>query len=209
VLNGDDFVSLEHAEIVYTAAGAVLRNRSANGTLVNGRPTTEAVLAPGDKVSIGLLHLLTIKSIPSPAGAERPSSASVAPAKGQAAATPVVRKGRKVPIWLVTYLGVIVVAGIGLAVAKARGASAAGLSQVRIQEEQYAATREWPPADTTRVLRLLETAVVHERRGDARSAYEVYREALGVRRPVDPRSPAYRYAASKMAALGPREPRRR
>jgi len=58
------------------------------------------------------------------------------------------------------------------------------------------------PDETVRVVRLLETAAVHERRGDRRSAYEAYREALAVREPVDPRSPAYRFAAARIAALG-------
>jgi len=103
----------------------------------------------------------------------------------------------------------MVVAGIGLGVVKFRSSTTGGVAEVSAQEEQYASSRQWPAAETARVIRLLETAVVHERRGDIRSAYEAYREALGVRRPVDPFAPAYRYAAARMADLGANEPRRR
>jgi len=216
VLNGDDFVSLEHAEIVFSPTGALLKNRSANGTLVNGRPTTETLLQVGDKVSIGLLHLLTIRGIPAPPARDGDrQTTTAAPLKAEpvpsAASVPAAKKGKKfnVPIWLIAYLSLMVTAGIGFTAMKARSGAAAGLRQVRVQEQQYATEKGWPTEETTHVLRLLDTAVVQERRGDPRSAYEAYREAISVRRPIDPRSPAYRFAASRMAVLGPREPRRR
>ena len=208
-LDGDDFVSLRHAEIVHTPAGILLRNRSANGTLVNGRPVTETLINVGDRISIGLMHLLTVKGIPAPLEVEsRPSPPKADGKLGEVASAPV-RRLPKIPMWLMVYLSLMVTVAIFFGAMKLRAARAAGFPQVRAQEETYATARQWSTEETNRVLQLLESALVFERRGDQRSAYEAYREALGVRRPIDPRSPAYQFAAARMAELGAGEPRRR
>jgi hypothetical protein len=220
LLTGDDFVSLEHAEVLFMPSGALLRNKSANGTLVNGIPITEVALAVGDRISVGLLHLLRVTSLPAPPappasraerrpGAAEPAPAATAGVPSTAKAASAVKPGWKVPVWLVAYLALMVVAGVFLGITKFRSGKTSGLAEIRIQEQKYAADRQWSDADTQRVVHLLETAIVHERRGDIRSAYEAYRETLGVRRPIDPYSPAYRYAAARMAVLGPNEPRAR
>ncbi|MFZ5626722.1 MAG: FHA domain-containing protein [Bacillota bacterium] len=47
-------VSRLHARILPTDRGWVLQDlNSANGTLVNGRPVTEVLLSPGDRIKIG------------------------------------------------------------------------------------------------------------------------------------------------------------
>jgi hypothetical protein len=98
----------------------------------------------------------------------------------------------------------MVVAFVFFGALRVRGTSAPGLRQISAQEQQYAAARRYPAEQTARVLRLLEMAAVHEARGDRRSAFEVYREVLSARQPVDPRSPAYRYAALRAAGSAPR-----
>ncbi len=108
------------------------------------------------------------------------------------------------PVWLIAYLALMGIAFIFFAVMKATSGGSLGLADIQAMEQAYATDHKLPEADTARILRLLETAVVHERRCDERSAYEVYRETLGARRPPEPQSPAYRYAASRIAALGPK-----
>jgi pSer/pThr/pTyr-binding forkhead associated (FHA) protein len=50
----DPEVSGQHAEIVRTSAGYVLRDlASTNGTFLNGQPVKEQVLQPGDEIGIG------------------------------------------------------------------------------------------------------------------------------------------------------------
>jgi hypothetical protein len=209
VLSEDEFVSPQHARIVWSDRGAMLRNQSPNGTLVNGRSVSEAALTSGDTIAVGLLHLLTVRAIngvPTPGPSAAPaatvpnSTASTAASTepGAAAAWP------NVPTWLVAYLALMLVAFVFFGAMKVRGSSQPLLPDIERQEQEYASTRHYPDGDTARVMRLLDTGAVHERRGDTRSAYEVYRELLSVRQPVDPRAPAYLYAASRMAALGPR-----
>lgn len=222
MLTGDDFVSLDHAEIEWSEAGPVLRNKSTNGTLVNGKPVTQSPLAAGDKISIGLVHLLAVRPAAVATPASRPASVPrvepptrPAPAVAATVVTPA-EKARadskeaagsfklKLPVWLIAYLVLMAIAFAYFGFMKLRGSTAPGLSQIIVLEEQYAASNKLRTADTQRVLRLIQTAVVHERRGDMRSAYEAYREAISVRRPVDPRSPAYRFAISRIASIGPK-----
>ena len=211
LLSGDDFVSLDHAEIEYASSGPVLRNRSANGTLLNGRPVTETSLATGDRISIGLTHLIAVRHVPAstrtiglPVRKTRRDPNGTAEDAPRTTTNSGLTLRFRVPWWLIAYFVVIACAGVFFGYLKLRGSTALSLPQVQTQEAQHAAARKWPDTDTERLFRLLETAAVHERRGDTRSAYEVYREALVVRQPVDPRSPAYRYSAARMAALGPK-----
>lgn len=206
VLAGDEFVSSPHATIVVSDGGAVLRNVSANGTLVNGRPVSETPLAAGDRISIGLLYLLTVRATPA---APPPGSSAVSAAgstTAQQAGTPAAKAagGFRLPVWLMAYLALMGILFIFFSIVSLRRGDAPDLKAIQTAETAYASGRKLPAAETERVLRLLETAVVHERRGDMRSAYEVYREVLGARLPVMPQSPAYRYAAGRMAALGAR-----
>ncbi len=218
VLHGDQFVTPQHARIVWSADGAVLRNQSPNGTLVNGRSVNEVRLAAGDTISIGLLHLLAVRELPGAVRPSQPSPAAAAaparpaarreaprPTRAGADTAPAAKKsGLKLPIWLIAYLVLIGIAAVVLSVMRISGTSQAGLPQIVQQEQEYATGHKYPKTDTDRVIRLLDAAVVHERRGDSRSAYEAYREVLSVRRPVDPKAPSYLYAASRIATLGPK-----
>lgn len=51
----DDKASRRHCEVTVDADGAITITdlRSLNGTLLNGRETTEAVICPGDEIAIG------------------------------------------------------------------------------------------------------------------------------------------------------------
>ncbi len=204
VLGGDEFVSPDHAEVQCTDAGLTLRNRSENGTLLNGRPVAEARLAAGDRVAIGLLHLITVRgTAPMPAARLTGSSAAASKDVRSVRAKAGARASRRplVPWWLIAYLVMVTGAAVFLGVLKLRGSSAPDLAAIQQQEQSYATARQLPAPETDRLMRLLLTASVHERRGDLRSAFEAYREVLGARRPVDPRSPAYRYAALRLAGL--------
>jgi predicted component of type VI protein secretion system len=54
----DHSVSHRHAVLVDTAAGMVLLDdTSTNGTFLNGRRTTRALLAPGDEITLGRVTL--------------------------------------------------------------------------------------------------------------------------------------------------------
>jgi len=206
VLKGDDFVSTEHATIAALGDVWSIHNLSPNGTLVNGRPVTDSPLVNGDKISVGLQHLITVRTIPVARPAvpvPTPSSPSPQSPAGAAIAPPV-RSGPKLPMWLMVYFGFMMVALVALVIVKTTSAGTVGFADVRAREQQHAAKHDLPVEQTSRVLWLLETATVHERRGDARSAYEAYREVLGARTPIDPQSPAYRYAAARIAALGPK-----
>jgi pSer/pThr/pTyr-binding forkhead associated (FHA) protein len=221
VLSGDQFVSGEHAKIVSDHDRAVLYNLSPNGTLVNGGPATDLPLAAGDLVSMGVVHVLSVRTVSrapvdKPAGpvgavAQRDAGRDLAPstrAEPKASArdeSPARPAGRRMPIWLIVYLALMGTVLVGLAAMRVLGSDTGlTLTQLHEQEVQYARARDLAEPDTRRVLALLDTAAVHERRGDRRSAYEVYREVLGVRQPIEPQSPAYRYATSRMAALGPK-----
>jgi hypothetical protein len=164
---------------------------------------TETLLNPGDKIAVGVLHLLTVRPMPvsaRPAAAPGPAAAShqaADAARASAAAAPA-RIRLRLPVWLIAYLAVMGVAVVYFGVQRATQTEP-GLQQVLAEEAQYASARGLAAADTARLTRLLETAAVFERRGDLRSAYEAYRDALAVRQPVDPASPAYQYAARKAA----------
>jgi hypothetical protein len=106
------------------------------------------------------------------------------------------------PTWLAAYLVIMSALFSAFVLIQARAAGVPGLAEIRVQEEHYATAHGRTANETLRVLGLLDTATVHERRGDRRSAYEAYREVLGVRQPIDPGSPAYRFAAARIAALG-------
>ena len=57
-LPADDLsISRVHAEIENTGRSFILRNRSANGTLVNGRPVDQIELNSGDRVRVGSAEL--------------------------------------------------------------------------------------------------------------------------------------------------------
>jgi len=66
VLSGDEFVAPRHAMITVANGRARLLNLSPNGTLVNGRPASDTPLAAGDRISIGRLHLLSLRERSSP-----------------------------------------------------------------------------------------------------------------------------------------------
>ncbi|HXT27733.1 MAG TPA: FHA domain-containing protein [Vicinamibacterales bacterium] len=203
VLTGDDFVSGTHAELKVTPKQVRLRNLSQNGTLVNGQPVIESELAPGDVVSIGMRHLLVLRPYERPArpaAAPRPRAVSE-PSDGPMpdAAQPV--KGFRLPIWLTLYLVLMAGLFVFFAFIKFTSQGTPGLKEVQAMEQQYAAEHKLTPDETVRVLHLLETASVHDRSGDAASASEAYREVLGARRPLQPESPAYRFAAARLAAL--------
>jgi pSer/pThr/pTyr-binding forkhead associated (FHA) protein len=193
VLTGDEFVTARHARIVCSGTGAVLWNQSANGTLVNGRSVSQVALSPGDLIAVGARHLLAVRL--SPASAGTVSSTGLA---SQSSGTP----RFKLPLWLMVYLALIVVAFGALMVRRLAGPGTTGLPEIRVEEQAYATARRYASPETERVMRLLDTAFVHERRGDRRSAYEAYREVMSARTPIDPRSPAYRFAASRVAAIG-------
>lgn len=158
----------------------------------------------------------TVVASPPPTRVETrpPAAKSVTAAPG--AATPAARKSAasapapapagnalsRMPLWLKAYLLLIVVAAVGLGVMKVTRNRAVGLQELHALETGFATTLKLPEAGTSRVLELLDTAMVHEQRGDTRSAYEAYRELMSARQPVDPRSPVYRYAAARAAALG-------
>jgi len=212
-LDGDEFVSPLHAEIVCAESALTLRNHSANGTLVNGRPIRETVLMPGDKIAIGLVHLLSVKAASPGASAARPGR--VVEAAPVTAVPPLASRGpagkeprsssrsvQRIPAWLKAYLVVMALAFAFFGLQRMQTSAPPGLAEIQRLEAQFASTHGLPAAETGRLLRLLEQAVVHERRGDRYSAYESYREALSVRQPINPRSPAYRYAAGRLADLG-------
>lgn len=194
ILKGDEFVSARHVRIAYASGRATLSNQSANGTLVNGRSVTQVTLSPGDVIAVGVMHLIAVR-----AGSR---SAAADPVRGAETRGAQPQSRLKVPVWLMAYLALMAAAFVFFAVSKATGGVPAGLLEIRTQEQQYAAARKYSTTDTDRLLTLLDTAVVHERRGDARSAYEAYREAMSVRQPIDPQSPAYRFAAARTAAIG-------
>ena len=51
----DQFVSRVHCELTLTGDSVWVRDLSSgNGTFVNGRKSTESVLNPGDRVSVGI-----------------------------------------------------------------------------------------------------------------------------------------------------------
>jgi len=223
-LTGDEFVSSPHVTITIEKGEAILRNVSSNGTLVNGRPVPEARLAAGDRLSIGLSHLLTVKSVPRPsapppppsaarpqagrpavAGASAPKSAASASPAAAAAPAPAtaVTTGLRLPVWLMAYLGLMVVVFAFFAFRSLQSDAPPGIDTIVANETQYANDHKFSQDETTRVVNLLQTATVQERRGDARSAYEAYREVLGARKAVDPDDPAYRYAAARVGAIGP------
>jgi S-DNA-T family DNA segregation ATPase FtsK/SpoIIIE len=214
VLPGDEFVSSRHATIAVSNGHAILRNISSNGTLVNGRPVSEAPLEPGDRISIGLLHLLSVKAVARPVAAPPPRRAAAAPAPvsagavrqaATAAPTAAAATGKpagfRMPVWLMGYLILMGLVFVFFTVRSVWSEGAPDLKQIQAEEKAYSAAHKLPEAETSRVLKLLETATVRERRGDARSAYEAHREVLAARRPIDPNSPAYRYAAARVAAL--------
>jgi hypothetical protein len=195
-LPGDEFVSGQHAEITFEQGTATLRNLSTNGTLVNGRPATETALVADDKIAVGLLYVLAVKR-----ATRASSSARVSlPVADTAAATP--GGGFKMPTWLMLYLAAMGVLFVVFAILSSRSETQVGLEEVQAQERTYATSRKLAPAETDRVLQLLATATVYERRGDMRSAYEAYREVLSTRKPIDPRAPAYLFAAARTAAIG-------
>jgi len=224
VVSGDETVSKRHVEVTVRGDEVLLRNLSPNGTLVNGRPVMEAPLTAGDSIAIGLHTLLRVRpyvaappapAVPAPraggidtdktvAWAPPRVAPSVPPAGTEPAAEPAAAGRLKLPVWLVAYLALMVVAFIGLLVMRMLDPGPPGLTEIQAREQAFATANRLADVETARVLRLLETAVVHERRGDERSAYEIYREMLGARWPVQPESPAYRYATSRIATLGPK-----
>jgi hypothetical protein len=213
-LLGDDFVSGHHARVIASADGAVLHNLSPNGTFINGRPVLELELTPGDRISIGSQHLLSIRSYVPPPPPPPPTvktrataetaTRKITPSAGTTGTTAKKPDGFRMPIWLIAYLGLMAMAFVVFGVRQLRDPGPPTIADIQAQEQQYATARKLDNADTDRVLSLLATGAVHERRGDRGSAYEAYREVLGVRRPIDPFSPGYRYAASRIAALGAR-----
>jgi len=68
---GDDSVSREHAEIRISEEGVeVVDLGSSNGTCVNGRPISGALLRIGDRIQLGDTHLLVKESEAQPTGRE-------------------------------------------------------------------------------------------------------------------------------------------
>jgi pSer/pThr/pTyr-binding forkhead associated (FHA) protein len=217
MLTGDEFVSLSHATVMTSALGSILRNISRNGTQVNDQPIAEAVLADGDRIAVGARHILGVR-LAGAAGTDRKPAGSgvrvtrTMDAPEQAHPRPEAAKPKHAddqakstfnpPLWVKIYLAMMAVVFVVFTVMQVTSAGDPGLKEILASEQGFATARHLAQADTDRVLKLIETAAVHERRGDARSAYEAYREVLGVRQPVDSSSPAYRYAAARMTALG-------
>lgn len=105
--------------------------------------------------------------------------------------------GRYLPFILVAYLlmgGLVLLAVFG-------APEEPSLPEVQKAETAWAQAHEVPQVALDRTLRLMELAVVNERRGDTHEAAELYREVLSARVPPDPDSPAYAWAAQRLAAL--------
>jgi pSer/pThr/pTyr-binding forkhead associated (FHA) protein len=203
-LQDDAFVSSDHAEITCGAIGPVIRNLSPHGTLVNGKPVIEVQLVPGDRISVGQSHLLSVRTSRtakvSSVGAKVPQPP---PIVGAGAVVPrPVRAPLVVPRWLVVYLALMAFALAFFSVIKSQRVSPMGIAAIVTQEAHYADTRKLPEVASARVIQLLVAADVQERRGNTRGAYEAYRELMAVRRPSEPQSPAFVYAASRVAAIG-------
>lgn len=217
VLGGDDFVSDVHAEVVPTPAGPLLRNFSPNGTRVNDVAVIkDVVLKAGDRLGLGSDYELEVRApgaVPAPRRAEPPTAsrpAAPAPRPGAArravepaAAVPVARRGlTRKQREMAVVLGVWVAMGAFFGwVLTTTEEPLPSLAEVRVQEAAWGQARSWPEAETRRVLELLDLAQVHVQRGDRGSAREVLREAMAVRRPPDPESPAWRYAARRLGQL--------
>ncbi|MGH9384799.1 MAG: FHA domain-containing protein [Vicinamibacterales bacterium] len=212
VLDGDDFVAPLHAEINWRNGAPILRNLSSNGTLVNGRPVNEHPLGVGDRIGIGLMHLVSVRAVvptkdaapvaATPSPLNRPAGRTSAKPRDPADASSKPKSIFKMPLWLRAYLVAMAAVFVLFAIQKSRTPAPVGVLQVQQQERQFAEARKLPDAETERVLHLLELGAVYERRGDSRSAYESYREALSARQRVEPQSPGFRYAALRLAELG-------
>jgi predicted component of type VI protein secretion system len=93
------FVSKRHAVIRLTADGYVIADAgSSNGTLVNGRAITTALLRPGDRIEFGSEQLVFENAAPAAAVAARPAAAPAA------SAAPAAVPARRSP-WLIRIVG--------------------------------------------------------------------------------------------------------
>lgn len=219
VLGGDDFVSDVHAEVVPTPAGPQLRNFSPNGTRLNDVAVVkDVVLKAGDRLGLGSEYELEVRgpgTVPAPRRAEpgpagrtavpapapRPGPGRTAAADSGVALAPrrgLTRKQRDMALVLGAWVATGAFFGWVLTPTEAPLPS---LEEVRAQELAWSQARGWPETQTRRVLDLLDLAQVHVQREDLGSANEVLREAMAIRRPPDPESPAWRYAARRLGQL--------
>jgi len=214
VLDGDQFVSRVHAEIVWSDGAPRLKNLSDNGTVLNGGTVTETALKPGDEISVGTHYVIGVEAgeeAPEPTrpvktdrGARIKQTETNKTAKADKAATVAPTKKALSPL-IVLYLVGIVVLFVVLGVMKLTKKGEVTLADIKQQEVEFATEYQLDGDDTQHVLRLLDLAAVHESRKDWASAYEVYRELLSIRRPPEPYAPAYIYAANRMASMTPEQ----
>lgn len=195
----DAGVARVHAEIRRSANGLIaIAPVGKEITTVNGKPITVSTpLKVGDRIAIGRQYQFRI----SDADLTAPSENAASPG-ADATSTPKPADGMKVPTWVFVYLIVMAVAAAFLAFS--RGTVVESLAAVTAREAQFAGDRQLPQEETDRVLRLLTVAQIYEQQGKPQTAYEVYRDLLGARRPAQPESPAYRFATTRMVAVGGR-----
>jgi len=196
-LPDDPSIARVHAEIRRSANGLItIAPVGKEITTVNGKAITVVTpLKVNDRIAIGRHYQFRITD--GDLTAPPPDAASTGVA---GTLTPAPAGGMKVPIWVLAYLIGMVVAAAYLGFS--RGSGVESLATVTAREVQFAGERQLPQEETDRVLRLLTVGQIYEQQGKPQTAYEVYRDLLGARKPAQPESPAYRFATTRMVAVG-------
>ncbi len=183
-LEEDKAVSSEHAVIQVSKQRAVLRNRSSNGTWINGERGDDVILTPGDLIHIGEFHQLRVQET----GAVGDVRSGTEAATGDAADP--------------GYLGIPRRIWYRIAAVYAAAAILALYLITRPEPEEPPLRLEDASAvASAEIDDLLHRAAVYEQRGKRRSAIRVYEEILSRQQPFDSDSTATRYVLERLAVL--------
>lgn len=199
-------VARVHAEITRHADGFSLRGTSDDArVMVNGESIRTHELRLDDVVQIGkrTMRLVEVGASAAPSGgsSRTPAGDGSETASPESRPSPLASLGlQRIPLWLQLYLVGILVAACYLGYSRFTERPVS-LPAIQAQEVAHATARQRDEFETGQVLRLLQTAVAHEGRGDVTSAFELYRAVIVARQPPDPNAPASRFAARRMAAL--------
>ncbi len=143
----DPTVSRVHCEIEWDGERAVLHNISTSGTLLNGKPVTQAELKPGDSFRIGSTDLRF------QSGAEEPTTVAPAAPKKPAAAEPLSSLvGKTLSNYAVEAL---VAKGASGAVFRARDTGSGEILALKVMQPEFVANDE----DMQRFIRAMKTVL--------------------------------------------------
>jgi len=196
----DTTVSRIHTQLIEQGGEIVVRNKSPNGTVINGKLTLDqATIKSGAKIGIGDQFELELewKTFGAETIVKNRKSASSAAVKKGPLASPVIRAV------LAVYLGGIVLVGLWVGLSPDKGVAdddwPALVAAYQDYQNEEISTDEWQARETRARELVRELRAMHTRDMEGENMERICRELMSL--DGDTRSPLYLYGVRCLADL--------